>query len=200
VEGFWLDRNEVTNADYRYCVDAGACTRPHLAEPFDDPSNANHPVVGVDWYQAREYAAWAGKRLPTEVEWERAARGGSTTRYPWGDEWRARAGNAFGTREEDPWPGSSPVGSFDPNPWALYDMLGNAWEWVEDVYHPDYRDAPRDGRAWTQVTGGAGKLERVLRGGSFANFPPKLRVSQRDHRPPDGWHRTTGFRCAASGE
>jgi formylglycine-generating enzyme required for sulfatase activity len=82
----------------------------------------------------------------------------------------------------------------------LYDLLGNAWEWVEDVYHTDYRDAPRDGRAWTQVTGGAGEPGRVLRGGSFANFPPKLRVSQRDHRLPDDWHRTTGFRCAASGE
>ena len=198
VEGFWVDRNEVTNADFRLCVDAGACERPRLAEPFDDPMLANHPVLGVDWYQAREYARWAGKRLPTEVEWERAARAGTTTRYPWGDEWSGTGGNAFGTREEDPWMGSSPVGSFDPNGWGLYDLLGNAWEWVEDVYHADYRDAPRDGRAWTQVTGGAGEPGRVLRGGSFANFPPKLRVSQRDHRLPDDWHRTTGFRCAAS--
>jgi formylglycine-generating enzyme required for sulfatase activity len=198
VEGFWLDRNEVTNADYRRCVVAGACTPPHAPETFGDPALADHPVLAVDWLQAKQYARWAGKRLPSEAEWERAARAGTNTRFPWGDEWAMTGGNAYGIREPDHWPASSPVSSFAPNPWGLNDLFGNAWEWVEDIYHSDYHDSPRDGRAWVQVSGGPAELQRVLRGGSLSSFPPKLRVSQRDHRPSEEWSRTTGFRCAAS--
>jgi len=199
VEGFWLDRTAVTNAEYRRCVEAGTCTPPGVTTSFDDPRLAQHPVLWVDWYQARAYAGWAGKRLPTETEWELAARAGQPTRYPWGDHWGDGAANAFGVKEPDFWSASSPVGSFPASPWGAVDMLGNAWEWVEDVYHSDYRGAPRDGRPWLQVTGGAARPERVLRGGSFVNFPPKLRVSQRDHRLPVSASKTTGFRCAVDG-
>jgi formylglycine-generating enzyme required for sulfatase activity len=200
VRGFWLDRTEVTNGEYRACVAAGACTPPHDRRSFDDPEHDRHPVLWVDWYQARGYAQWAGKRLPTEAEWEYAARAGSDSRYPWGEGWTPGRANSFGTRDEDVWGGPAPVASFPANQWGVVDLLGNAWEWVEDTYHSNYRGAPRDGRAWYQITGGASEPERVLRGGSFANLPAKLRVSQRDHRPPESPFRTTGFRCAADAE
>jgi len=189
LPGFWLDRTEVTNAEYRRCVEAGQCTPPHKTKRYDDPAYADHPVLWVDWYQARAYAAWAGKRLPSEAEWECAARAGSAGRYPWGNEWVPGRVNAFGAKGDDHWMGSAPVGSFPPNAWGLRDMLGNAREWVLDIYHPGYRDAPRDGRAWVQVTGsGDEEPDRVLRGGSYLDFPPKLRVSH------------TGFRCAADAD
>jgi formylglycine-generating enzyme required for sulfatase activity len=199
VEGFWIDRTEVTNADYRRCVEAGACSPPHQTTAFDDPEMADHPVVWLDWYQARAYAKWAGKRLPSETEWERAARCGGSTRFPWGDEWETGMANSFGSRWKDLWTGTAPVGSFPPNAWGLLDMIGNAWEWVEDYHHSDYRGAPRDGRAWNQITGGPAEPERVLRGGSFSNFPPKLRVSNRGHRPPSSFAKGTGLRCATDG-
>jgi formylglycine-generating enzyme required for sulfatase activity len=197
VHPFWMDRTEVTNATYKRCVDAGACTPPHWLGAFDDPGLANHPVVAVDWLQAREYARWAGKRLPTEAEWEYAARAGRSSRFPWGGDWQAGLANAFSEHGGDTWMGTAPVGSFVANGWGLVDMSGNVWEWVEDVYHPDYGDAPSDGRAWTQLTGGPQNRQRVLRGGSFRDFPPKLRVSQRDHASSTDWSRSTGFRCAA---
>lgn len=199
LPGFWMDRTEVTNEAYRRCVEAGECTPPHKRARFDDPAYADHPVLWVDWYQARAYAAWAGKRLPSEAEWEYAARAGVSSRYPWGDEWMDGRANGFGMKGLDRWLGSAPVGSFRPNEWGLADMTGNAWEWVLDVYHPDYKGAPRDGRPWVQVTGGGeDEPDRVLRGGSYLDFPPKLRLSQRDHRAPGDWSKTTGFRCAAS--
>lgn len=201
IRGFWFDRAEVTNEDYRKCVEAGECTPPNKRERFDDPAYADHPVLWVNWYQARSYAVWAGKRLPSEAEWEYAARAGSSARYPWGEEWMDGRANGFGTKGLDTWMGSSPAGSFRPNPWGLVDMLGNAWEWVLDVYNSDFKNAPRDGRAWVQVVGSdQEEADRVLRGGSYLDFPPKLRLSQRDHRDPGDWSKTTGFRCAADGD
>jgi len=121
VEGFWLDRNEVTNAEYRRCVDAGACTLPGRTDAYDDPNRASHPVLWVTWFQARDYATWAGKRLPTEVEWERAARAGSTSRLPWGDKWEPAMGNAMGTEGVDYWGAAAPAGSFPANAWGIHD-------------------------------------------------------------------------------
>ncbi len=198
IQGFWMDRTEVTNDQYRRCVEAGACSPPHKTTLYENPDFGNFPVLWVDWFQARSYARWAGKRLPTEAEWEYAARAGRTTRYPWGDTWQESLANGFGTRGSDIWSGPSPVGSFAANRWGLFDMIGNAREWVEDAYHSSYHGAPADGRAWNQVDGDTEEPHRVLRGGSWMDFPPKLRVSARSHRAPDGWSRTTGFRCAAS--
>ncbi|HHQ49236.1 MAG TPA: formylglycine-generating enzyme family protein, partial [Acidobacteria bacterium] len=120
-----------------------------------------------------------------------------TTRYPWGKDWKPGLANAIGTAGADHFSGPSPVGSFPPNAWGVYDMIGNAREWVEDAYHSSYKDAPSDGRPWNQVSDEAGEPSRVLRGGSYANFPPKQRTSRRSHKSPDGWSKTTGFRCAA---
>jgi formylglycine-generating enzyme required for sulfatase activity len=197
IEGFWLDRSEVTNAEYRRCVDAGECTLPSKTEAFDDPNRASHPVLWVSWYQAREYARWAGKRLPSEVEWERAARAGNSARFPWGEKWEPGLANAFEIGAGDRWASEGPVASFPPNPWGIHDLIGNAAEWVQDVYHTSYAGGPRDGTPWEQETGPSAERRRVIRGGSYFDPPVRQRVSRRDARKPTEDHRTVGFRCAA---
>ena len=197
VNGFWLDATEVTNAEYRRCVESGACAAPQRTAAFDDPGSADHPVLWVTWLQAASYARWAGKRLPTESEWERAARGGATTRHPWGEAWQPGLANAIESVGGDRFIEAAPVGSFPANPWGLHDMLGNASEWVADHYHRNYWDAPADGRAWNQLTGEWVEEQRVVRGGSFITPASRLRVSFREQRPPDVASRATGFRCAA---
>jgi formylglycine-generating enzyme required for sulfatase activity len=197
VAGFWLDRYEVTNADYRRCVDAAACTPPSKTDAYDDPNRASHPVLWVSWFQANAFARWAGKRLPSEVEWERAVRAGSNTRYPWGDVWEPDRGNIFDTDGNDRWGAESPVGSFAANAWGIHDLIGNAAEWVQDVYHTSHSGGPRDATAWEQETGPSAERRRVIRGGSYFDPPLKQRVSRRSSRKPTEDHRTTGFRCAA---
>ena len=197
VKGFWLDRREVTNRAYSKCVQAGFCSPPHRLEEFDNPRLTDLPVTSIDWFQARRFARWAGKRLPSEAEWEYAARGGKPTRYPWGDEWQGGMANGFGVRDGDAWSAAAPVGRFPANAWGLFDMIGNVWEWVEDLYHPGYDGAPSGSKPWTQLTGGSQNPLRVIRGGSYRDFGPKLRSSERGRRAPDEWSRTTGFRCAA---
>ena len=197
VEGFWIDRNEVTNAEYRQCAEAGTCSPLERNDAHDDPNRSAYPVLGVSWYQDRSYAEWAGKRLPTEAEWERASRAGTTTRFPWGAKWDPAGGNAMGTEEGDRWGAASAAGSFPPNAWGVYDLTGNAAEWVQDVYHGTFVGAPRDGSAWEQETGPIGERQRVVRGGSFLGPPSRQRVSNRTGRKPDANHRGTGFRCAS---
>jgi formylglycine-generating enzyme required for sulfatase activity len=197
IQGFWLDRHEVTNAEYRRCVDAGSCTPPSKTDSYDDPSHASHPVLWVSWYQAREYASWAGKRLPSEVEWERAARAGSETRFPWGDRWEPRRANGFVTDGTDRFSAAAPAGTFPPNKWGIHDLIGNAAEWVQDVYHTSYGGGPRDGTPWEQETGPSAERRRVIRGGSYFDQPSRQRVSRRSSRKPTEDHRTVGFRCAA---
>ncbi|MEE4270546.1 MAG: SUMF1/EgtB/PvdO family nonheme iron enzyme [Thermoanaerobaculales bacterium] len=197
VQGFWMDRTEVTNDEYRSCVQAGVCSAPHRNEGFDDVRMGDHPVLGVDWFQAREYAAWAGKRLPTEAEWEIAARAGATTLFPWGSTWVPGRGNAMGAHREDVWSGTSPVASFEANAWGIYDLVGNVSEWVEDVFNESYYGAPRDGRAWYQETGLAGERRRVVRGGGYDDPPQRQRVTKRSGRRAVDFHRSVGFRCVA---
>jgi formylglycine-generating enzyme required for sulfatase activity len=197
VTGFWMDTTEVTNAEYRRCVDAGACTPPSRVEAYDDPNLSSQPVIWVSWFQARDYAEWAGKRLPTEVEWERAARAGSESRYPWGDRWNPSMANGMGTTDRDYWATEAPVGSFPANSWGIHDLIGNVSEYVQDVYHMSYGGAPRDGRAWEQETGPASERRRVIRNGSYVDPPHRLRVSRRTARRPDDPSRATGFRCVA---
>jgi formylglycine-generating enzyme required for sulfatase activity len=197
VEGFWMDAHEVTNAEYRRCVEDGGCTAPTRSLAFEDPAMDEHPVLFITWFQAANYAKWAGKRLPSEAEWERAARGGTGSRFPWGGEFQQMRANGMESLSDDPYLETGPVGSFEPGPWGLYDMLGNAAEWVADIYQRTYWGAPRDQRPWFQITGEWIERERVIRGGSFLSGPNKLRVSSRNHKPPHETARDIGFRCAA---
>ncbi len=197
MDGFWMDSTEVTNAEYLRCVDAGACSPPHRRVEFDDPEMSDHPVVWVTWFQAANYARWAKKRLPSEAEWERAARGGTEDRYPWGHQFQPWKVNGVGSEGGDPFPGLAPVGSYPPGTWGLYDLLGNAAEWVADIYHRNYWGAPLDARPWNQLTGEWVEPKRVVRGGSFTGTANSLRVSDRGNRVPDSGSRSVGFRCAA---
>jgi formylglycine-generating enzyme required for sulfatase activity len=112
----------------------------------------------VDWHDAKKFAKWAGGRLPTEAEWEYAARVGTTSRYWWGDAFDGGMANSHESKRGT----TSPVGDYPPNPWGLHDMLGNVWEWVEDGWHRNYEGALKDGSAWEEF-----QSPRVLRGGSW---------------------------------
>ena len=157
------------------------------------------PVIRVNWHDARAYAAWlseqTGKRyrLPSESEWEYAARAGTETAYSWGNEIGVHRANCKGSGSK--WSGrkTSPVGSFAPNGFGLYDMHGNVWEWVEDCWHGNYEGAPSDGSAWTS---GADSDKRVLRGGSWVNDPWVLRCATRggDGHTPSSRYSGIGFR------
>lgn len=174
----------------------------------------DHPVVHIAWEDAAEYARWAGKRLPTEAEWERAARGGlSGKRYPWGnDEDVARRANIWQgvfpreNRGEDGFLTTAPVGSFAPNAFGLFDLSGNVWEWCADWYRPDTYAAQADrdpsGPRSSFDPERPGEPLRVQRGGSFLcadNYCTGYRVSARMKNTPDTSTNHCGFRCAKSG-
>jgi len=155
----------------------------------------------VSWDDAGEYAKWLSEqigkryRLPTEAEWEYAARAGTETEYWWGNE--MKSGMAICYDSDSRWSGkqTSPVGSFQPNPFGLYDTAGNVWEWVEDCWHHDYKKAPTDGSAWLKANrDNCG--QRVLRGGSWLGGPDNLRASNRNLSYADCRSNDIGFRLA----
>jgi formylglycine-generating enzyme required for sulfatase activity len=162
---FAIGKYEVTVEQWNACADANACPRI----PTDPPENHNAPARDISWDDAQQYVAWLSKvtgkayRLPTEAEWEYAARGGTSSAFWWGDQ--MRKGNANCKDCGEPWSDAAPtnVGSFAPNPFGLYDMNGSVWEWVADCWHTSYKNAPIDGRAWDEP----GCIARVIRGGSW---------------------------------
>jgi formylglycine-generating enzyme required for sulfatase activity len=165
VDGFWIDRTEVTNAQYRRCVEAGAC-RPHTDASswsresyYGNPEYDDYPVVWVGWSQARAYAEWAGGRLPTEAEWEYTARGPEGATYPWGEEPPDESLLNYGSNVGD----TTEVGAYPEGAsWVgALDMAGNVWEWTSSLY-ADYPYDPGDGREDPEAEG-----DRVLRGGAF---------------------------------
>jgi formylglycine-generating enzyme len=212
IDDFHIDKYLVTNAEFKGFTDSNPEWRPdriprtlhngdylkHWKEQDALKTKADHPVVNVSWYAAVAYCHWAGKRLPTEGEWELAARGGLNALFPWGDQpvdaTRANfSGSGIGT--------TSPVGGYPANRYGLFDMAGNVWQFVADEWQ-SYPSTPqrnpvaggnlfRDGTAFLQV-----KTRRVIRGGSFGGAPVNLWVEYRDSHPPDGAREFVGFRCA----
>lgn len=183
VESFYMDVHEVTNAQYKVFAEAASRQLPPFWQPeIDKP---DEPVVGVTWDDARAYAAWAGKRLPTEAEWEYAARGGTSgQKYCWGDIPDRRFANysSFGIVQ---------VQKFAPNPYGLHDMTGNVWEWCSDWYGGDfYAVSPA-----RNVTGPVDGALKVLRGGAWYCGPDEVRAANRFYASPDAKSFNVGFRC-----
>jgi len=197
VSAFGIDRTEVTVAAYRRCVTAGFCTPSTISAEDERLALPEHPVTGVDFRQASGYCAFIGGRLPTEAEWERAARGDDGRRFPWGDHYNDRLANHGHFDLEnvvDGYRHAAPVGSFPDaaSPFGVLDMAGNAFEWTADLYAPDTysRTSTVDPRG---VTSGG---QRVVRGGSWRWPAFMMRTTHRfyygdGHEAPD-----LGFRCA----
>ena len=214
VSPFSIDVHAVTNAQFKKFVDKNPqWTEERIAARLHNGNylkhwngdeypkgTADHPVVNVSWYAAVAFCHWDGKRLPTEAEWEYAARGGLNGKeFPWGDE------SATPTRANYSSSGirnTSAVGSYAPNGYGLFDMAGNVWEFLADEWGPYNPDAQID-----PVAGGDLFLDdsflivrtrRVIRGGSWGGSPVNLRVAYRDSHPPEDARDFVGFRCAKS--
>jgi len=181
LDAFWIDQLEVTNAMYMLCVQAGACIAPEnwtsgkRLSYFNTEEFKDYPVIHVTWEQANDYCAWAERRLPTEAEWERAARGDDFRDFPWGDEPPSVVYANFDRLVDD----TSRVGSYaaGASPFGALDMAGNVWEWVSDLYGIEYYNvSPEHNPTGPENTG---TYRRVLRGGSFQDGWVNLRVSKR---------------------
>jgi len=188
-----LSRTEVTFDHWEACRQAGACKR----DPDDHKwGKKGMPVVNIDYQDALDYAAWLSEktgetyRLPNEAEWEFAAKAGTTTKYWWGD--KVGKGNANCRKCGTPWSGkgSAPVASFKPNPFGLYDMNGNVWEWVADCWNPNHNGAFSDGR--TRTSGNC--KVRIIRGGSWYYFPKLSRAAYRFKNDVRVFSYNIGFR------
>ena len=213
VDAFYIDKYEVTNAQYKRFVDAnpqwqkGSILRKYHNGNYlkfwqgnnYPPGRENHPVVWVSWYAAMAYAKWTGKRLPTEAEWERAARGGLIgAKYSWGDEIDPTMANYGGELGD-----TQPVGSYPPNAYGLYDMTGNVMEWCLDAYDEGFynHSPPRNpiaGGPLVDIVNNFLSVTnlRVVRSGCWYNVPMHVRVADRYGTLPEDASRGRGFRCA----
>lgn len=196
---FALGKYEVTFAEWAACVADRGCRRKDEGED-EALVQARLPVFAITWRDAKGYVAWLSRRtgktyrLPSEAEWEYAARAGSTSRYSWGDEVGSNNAACRGCGSSWDDKGAAPVGSFAANAFGLHDMHGNRWEWTEDCAQDDYVGAPVDGRAWTKWSCSI----RVLRGGSYGETPEDLRSARRRQRDETAYRGYThyGFRVA----
>ena len=194
---FAISTSPVTFAEWDACVAVGGC----LDVTDSGFGRGNRPVINVNWEDARQYAAWltrmTGKpyRLLSELEWEYAARAGASTRYFWGDEIGKGNANCIGCGSK--WDGrmTSPVGSFKPNPFGVYDAHGNVWQWVEDCHHDRYDGAPTDGSAWIE---NCERGRRAVRGGGWDSYDYNIRAANRDRISIGSRINDLGIRVARS--
>lgn len=197
IDSFYIDEHEVTNVQYlKYCDETESALPEfwNMGEFHCGPDFPNHPVVGVSWLEAKKYAEWAGKRLPTEAEWEYAARGGMAGKnYPNGDELDSTLASYT---IEGKAKGTAPVGSFPPNGFGLFDMAGNVVEWVGDYYDGDYYNTSPDMNPQGPEEG----KFRVIRGGGWHTGPYCNRVFFRNAIRENWRDINIGFRCAKSAE
>jgi eukaryotic-like serine/threonine-protein kinase len=195
LDAFWIDKTVVTNAHYRKCVEAGTCIPPSVevfTVTYEDPSKDNHPVAWVTWDDAKTYCQWAGGRLPTEAEWEKAARGTDGRAYPWGNsEPNNNKAQYYGYGGQTVAVGSKLAGA---SPYGALDMAGNVWEWVADWYGSDYYS-----KSPSQNPQGPSSGEyRLVRGGSTLKGEHTLRTSYRFGIGPTDKGADAGFRCVVS--
>jgi formylglycine-generating enzyme required for sulfatase activity len=199
LDTYYIDKYEVTNANYKACVDAGICRLP---AQFDSQTHAsyfgnsqfdNYPVIYVDWNMSKAYCEWRGTRLPTEAEWEKAARGTDGRTYPWGNtENNCEKANHMGCVGD-----TSRVGSYEAgkSPYGVYDMVGNIWEWMADFYDASYYGLlPQN---VLDPLGPNNGETHAMRGTSWHPYDYEVKVTRRGNRFPTELSNIFGFRCAS---
>ncbi len=217
LDAFYIDKSPVTNAQYKAFIDENPeWSRHNISEIYSDVdylkhwransfpvSQAEHPIVNVSWHAAMAFAEWTGKRLPTEAEWEKAARGGvSGNKYTWGDDADPSMANYDWNIGE-----TTPVGQYPPNGYDIYDMCGNVWEWCLDAYQDGVAigTSPRNpivganSVEWIVNHSNDVKSNRVLRGGSWRIPASLVRIANRNAEAPSFSLNVIGFRCVWSG-
>jgi formylglycine-generating enzyme required for sulfatase activity len=193
IKPFAISRYPISVREWNECAAAKACA-------FVATGNDDAPVANVSWSDVKQFVAWlAGAtrkayRLPTEAEWEYAARGGTQTRYWWGDELQAGMANCKNCMNVATAEQPIKIGSFNPNPFGLYDMGGTVDQWVEDCWHKNYQGAPSDGSAWVETDCSS----HVIRSGSWKNDARYVRPANRDSYDTNVRYPTHGFRIALS--
>ena len=207
LDDFYIDQYEVTNAHYAVCVVEGVCDPPldnsssTRRSYYGNAKFADYPVIYVTWDAARSYCEWRGARLPTEAEWEKAARGGiKGANYPWGNTFVGTIANYCDINCENDWrdqnfddgyADTAPIGTYPPNGFEQYDMAGNVEEWTADWYDFEYYSNSPE----SSPTGPDNGVRRVSRGGSRIHSGSDLRVYIRGHHDPFGTYNAIGFRC-----
>jgi formylglycine-generating enzyme required for sulfatase activity len=197
LDSFWIDQTEVTNKMYSLCVAAGVCQSPKAPNSYSrtsyygNPEFENYPIVYVDWDMANTYCTWAGRRIPTEAEWEKAARGTTSNRFPWGDEMNCDRANGMNCKGDTTQVGQYEIGK---SPYGVLDMAGNVMEWVADWYSITYYYASSSRENPLGPTSGN---YHVLRGGSWKSNENSNRSTYRFGFTPDATnYYLIGFRCA----
>jgi formylglycine-generating enzyme required for sulfatase activity len=197
LDAFWIDQTEVTTAQYARCVTSGQCTKPYdtssatRSSYYGDRQYADYPVIYVSWTQAQVYCAWVGRRLPSEAEWEKAARGVDGRIYPWGNATPDQNKLTYNNNQGD----TAAVGNYSAgaSPYGVLDMAGNVEEWVNDWYSSSYyQQSPS-----RNPTGPTSGTACVLRGGYWGADGRNIRSAARDRGAPVYRYFNIGFRCAA---